>query len=276
MLALASALVTVEGETDCPTPAAVSSALESLSPAATGTRHLARLARDDQGLHIELVDEAGHVDKTRTLEPAGSCADLAGAAAIVISAWEGELERGRPPVVLLVQAPRPRRVTYEVGGGFAAALTGRDFAPGGIVEVRVGSRRGRFGGRFAFTGTDARELALGNGHATWTRFQLALGPQIRFRPGRFMFDLHADGVVAVLMVSGVGFGAPKRDLDVDPGLGGGVRAAIRLGPVAPFLGVNAVGWLRRQLVGVTGLAQTAELPRYDLSFVVGLAFGTFL
>jgi hypothetical protein len=273
-IGLVLGLVRVEGTAQCPSPDEVTRALASM-PGTSQAGYIARLSAADAGLLVELVDEQGRVLRTRTLAGSAPCDELAAAAAVIISAWLGELRPPPAAAVPLRRRPRPSPVRWEIGAGFVAGLTGTSFAPGGILDAQVAPRHGRFGGRIALLGAAPRELSLGAGQARYARPMVQLGPDVRFEPWRMLLDLHAEASLAVLIVEGQGFTTSQRDLDIDVGLGGGARAAIRIGPVAPFLGVSVLGWLRDQQVQVTGLGERASLPRYELSFLAGVAFGVF-
>jgi hypothetical protein len=99
---------------------------------------------------------------------------------------------------------------------------------------------------------------------------------VRFRPGRFLLDLFAELTPSLVYVDGVGFASSLSAVGLDVGLGGGGRAALRLGPVAPFLGARMVGWLTPQSVQVTGLGGgVTALPRLEVLLEAGIALGKY-
>src|SRR5947209_4541133 len=83
-------------------------------------------------------------------------------------------------------------------------------------EAALGPRRSHFLGRVALVGLGPRDLSLGPGHGTYTRAWAALGPLVRFRPSRFILDLHAEALLALLYVTSSGFTTSQSALDVDP------------------------------------------------------------
>ena len=265
--------VDLVGSGDCPAEADVAAQLGALLPGEAGAGGRARLVPDGRALRIELTDGSG-AQVVRRVE-GGSCPELAGAAAVVIAAWQADLREGAPLAVRL-QPPRMRRsVGFELSAGFVASLAGSDFAPGAEVAAALGPRRSHFRGRVGAWATGLRTVALGPGRASYTRAGLALGPQFRFRPGRFRLDLHADAVCALLYVAGAGFSTTDNGYDVEPGLAAGARAAVRLGGGAfVYAGATVVGWLREQQVLVTGgQAAHSTLPRLEVLLTAGLAFG---
>jgi hypothetical protein len=233
---------------------------------------------DDAGaLVLRLGDDPTHPLAVRRLE-AAPCAELANAAAVVIAAWATELRGAATPRVVLPR-PRPKRALgYEVDAGFLGALAGSSFAAGGQAGAMLGARGGRVYGRLTVAGTALRDIDVGAAapaHGSYTRAWLGVGPLVRFRPGRFLLDLDAQLAVALLYVAGIGFADSQSGYDADLALGAGGRAAVRAGPVAPFVGVHVQGWLRPLSVAVTGPAGgSAELPRFEVLFSAGLAFGT--
>lgn len=171
--------------------------------------------------------------------------------------------------------PVGRRARFEVAAGFVASLAGPSFAAGAAVEVLVAPRAVNLGVRLAVHATDVREEVLGPGRARWTRAALSVGPVYRFRPGPFAIDLHAEVLAALLAIEGTGFDTSASAFDFDPGLGAGARAALRLGPATPFIGVSLAGWLRKQQGLITGGNETAEIPRFEVLLSAGVGLGNF-
>jgi hypothetical protein len=200
--------------------------------------------------------------------------------AAVIAAWSGELRSGglaaAPPLALARAAPaRPSRLGFEVGAHFYGALAGRAFAPGAIVYGVLGRARRRFGVRVAAFGTGNRSETLGPGEVSWTRFGAALGPVVRFSPRRFAIDLHAELLLAFLRTEGAGFSQDGVGYGFDPGIGAGLQGGVRVGNSLPSVGVLVAGWPRSQQVLVAGIADRFEVPRFELLFTAGIAFGNF-
>jgi hypothetical protein len=285
VVVLLAGLVEVEGATACPSPAEVARRLGPLLPdLPSGDRssdapgHRARLANVDGTLEVELFGPADEALGTRRLTGGDSCAGLADAAAVVIAAWEAELQPVAPPALSLGPALRASRARWEVAGGFAASLAlggAPVVAPGGIVEGSFAARRWRgLAVRAAVVGEGARDLALGPGAVSWTRaLAVGVGPRYRLVARAARFDFHVEPLVAWVHVAGAGFPTDLGADGVDAGIGGGVRASLQLGPSAFWVGVSAAAWLRRQRVHVDVLNLDGELPRFELDFGAGVALG---
>jgi len=271
VVALAGALE-VQSEVDCPSAHAVVDRLGPLLNDGAPTGDRARVLADPAGVRIELRGPAGDLVAARSLSP-GRCEDLAEAAAVAIAVWEGQLRSPSPSPLRLPRPPAPRRLGFEVAAAAAAALAGGDAAFGGALALALGRRGGRFLGRLELVGLSTREEVVGGGRASWTRAWAAVGPLVRFRPGRYLIDLHAEALVALLYARGVGFTATRTAYDVDPGIGAGGRAALRLGTLRLFAGVAGAGWLRPQTLLVGGSGATRDVPRLEALFVLGIAFG---
>jgi hypothetical protein len=274
-LGLVVALVELQGAPTCPTPDQIAGHLRGLLPEATAPKQRVSLANDGGALLLALDDGTGRAVAHKRLEPA-PCDDLAQAAAVVIAAWAMELSAAGAPEVVLPHV-QPRRIGWDLHAGFVASLAGASFAPGGELGLLLGRPGGRVLGHLIATGFATRDLQVGNSstaHASFTRASLGLGPLVRFRPGRFRLDLDGELSVALVYLAGVGFADDTSSWDVDVGLGGGGRAAVRLGPVAPYLGARVVGWLRplqASTIGPTGGA--TPLPRFEVLLSAGISFG---
>src|SRR5262249_35110204 len=148
------------------------------------------------------------------------CDDLAQAAAIVIAAWEAELE---PRIASHVDLPRPARAPvvaaaettaapggsparFDLGLALLGSLAGGQLAPGARISGWVAPASRRVGLGVAVSGATARSAAVGTqtGAARWTRVAFGAGPDARFEVGGTMLDAHAQVLAGVLQVEGVG------------------------------------------------------------------------
>lgn len=283
-----SALVRVEGESDCPAPAEVSAALERLEGAAVAASGSVRLATDGDSLDVRWIDDAGRTVRQWRFPRGGSCAALAETVALVLAVWRGGVDGAGlrspplpPPPVEGVPAPalramrpaRPSLVAYEVAAGFLVGWEpGAGGSFGGTVEATVGPRESRWAGRVALSALSLQSQGFALGSVGWTRPSLSLGARLRLARERVRLDLTVDALVALLVLRGDGFaGAVAESYDVDPGLDLGLRLGVRAGPLVPFVDLRGVGWLRQQTARVTGIAAGDDLPRFDLWLTVGLA-----
>ena len=93
-----AAAVDVVGDGTCPTAADVTRRLTEMAPATPGAagaaRHRARLSRRENAVRVELLGAQDEPIAERDLAVDASCDDLAAAIAVVITAWETELESG--------------------------------------------------------------------------------------------------------------------------------------------------------------------------------------
>jgi hypothetical protein len=285
VLALATAAgLQIDGSSECPRPEAVAERLREIAgptPAGRGwgAGERVELERDAEVFSIRLRDGAGVLLGERRL-PGRDCDALAQAAAVLIAAWRTDAVPAAPRVELR-RRPARRPVGWEVSAAFLGAtnLTGGvSFAPGGAIAAALGRAGGRAFGRLELFGLGLRAIAVGSqpgGYARFTRAGLTVGPLVRFRPGRFLIDLRGDLTPALIYVDSVGFTSGGDAYDFDLGLGGGARAAVRAGPLTPYLSIGVIGWLLKHRVEVTGMGGgVMEVPRLELLLQAGLAFGT--
>ncbi len=219
-------------------------------------------------LRVRLRSPEGPVLAERTFQPSGTCDELAEVALTFIQAWQTTL----PPMrTAPAQLKRLRRLELELGAGFAATVSGRDYASGALVTVLVGPRGGLVRARIAVFGATPHELSLGDGVVRYARVNLSVGPAVTFRPSRLVIDLRGEFAIALLMLDAVGYSQTQRAFDADPAIGGGMRLGVRVGPVLPFLDLAVYGYLRSQRAYIEGLNEIRALPRFEGVFSVGIA-----
>jgi hypothetical protein len=280
LAALMVAGLGIDARTDCPSADQVARELRELlgDAASAATGENLEVWRDGEALHVRLGDAHGSLAE-RTL-PGNDCVELARAVAVLVAAWRTDVGASSPRLELR-RTRSPVDLGWDLGAGFSASLASSPFgfAPGGTLALTLGPRRGRVLARLALTANDLRTLAVGTstqGQARYTRAGLAAGPSVRFRPGRFLFDLFAELSVGLVYVDAVGFSSTQSAFGFDVGLGGGARAAIHVGPVAPFLAARLVGWLTPQSVLVAGPnGGISELPRLEVLLEAGIALGRY-
>jgi len=286
-LALALAVV-VEGAATCPTPSLVAERLAPLLPSVSATieRSAADVARVESrrgALDIELRDPQGALRASRRLDEDAPCADLAAAAAVVLAAWEAELQPGAapPPSLPPLALPPPRRLHFDlaVGALVALALPSGGSSFGALVEGGLAGRSGRGrgpGARVALAVPlfGAEEVALGSGSASFARRALSLGPRWRFAPGFFRLDLHANLAVAWVSVEGERVPGARRDDAAALGLDAGARAGLDLGPAIVWAEASLLWYPARERAVVDGSTLAADLPPVELLLAVGVALGS--
>ncbi len=275
----------VEGSSACPTPAQVAERVQQISPVEEGETRRVVLEEVGGQLRISLLSGSGQPLTSRTLSPSGSCDEMADAASVVIGSWLSQPPQVSPPELKLPQAvpiaapvaerdTKPRaRFAAEVGGAFIAAFAGARFAPGGALDLSLGSTRSHFAGRISIFGTANRQVGLTPGHVDFTRIGTSLGPEARFRFRRLVLVLHAEVLLAFLRTEGVGFVHDHGGDALDPGFSAGIRIGAHVGRFTPFIGFDFAGWIRPEVVADG--ASSAELPRWDALLAIGVAIGTF-
>ena len=277
---LLAGAVEVESPSACPAAQAVTERLAVLLPATRDVPDRARLSRSGDRLSLELRRADGTAIAWRRLDAQAACEDLAEAAAVMIATWETELEAGRtlppPPQLERESAPvdkspavevRRPRGGWELGVGFAASVANGVFLPGVIIDTETGSAR--WAARLAITATESQEEQLGMGTARWNRLSFAAGPSFRFG----LVDVHAEAVGALVHVEGVGYAQTYDEYGFDPGIGVGLRFALRPAPLVPWVGASAVGWLRKEELRVVGVGGGVTLPAVDVLVSAGISFG---
>jgi hypothetical protein len=311
ILAILTAALDLLGTTQCPAPREVAEALARLAPAggsatpADGDEAAiaAELREAGDVLVITLRSRDGKLTAERTLPRAGSCADLAAAAAVVIESWRGETltdvtveipvppppepEVVREPAATLSVPPAEvapgTRHPWDVGVAGATSLQ-KDLAPGAMLDAHYGWAGSSLAGRVAILGTatHARSLAAPPGQALWSRAAVALGVRDRIRGGNLMLDAHADVQLALIHLEGAGFTKSYTRNGFDPGIGGGLRLGWKPDApgvivAVPFVGIDVVGWPRETSVVTQGPGggQTT-LPWFELRAVAGVSVGRFL
>jgi hypothetical protein len=280
-LVLAGA-VEVESGSPCPRAVDVAQKVAALLPAASKTvPDRARIERTGDRLQLELRRADGTPVAWRRLDAHAACEELAEAAAVMIATWETDLEAGRPlpppdfdrdaPVVAVDAAPiaAPRgRMRWELGAGFTASVASGVMLPGVMIEAVV-APHGPWAARLTMVATESAEQPFGMGIARWNRLMFAAGPSWR----GWLLDLHAELVAALVHVEGLGYDSTHDEYGFDPGLGAGVRLALRPAPLVPWIGASAVGWLHREELQVVGVPGQVSLPDFDVLLSIGISFG---
>jgi len=298
------AALEIAGDATCPTPAAIAAALANLLVPATSEPPsetdppvtTVTVTRTESGLRLALVDPHAHELASRELPPAGSCTDLAAAAAVVVAAWRADLDpalapsiampvsappppAAAPPVVVMRAAPppAPRPRAWTLGLGLLASETGGVTAPGAILTGALGLGVGGFAldGGVSATTSRAADVGALPGAASWTRVTMALGPALRLGYGHVRGDIHLQGLGALLHVRGVG--VPNAASDTTPELGGGTGARVEImsGTSIIWVGLDALAWPGQQRLLIANSGDQGRLPRLELVASVGMGLGRF-
>lgn len=293
----------VTGDSACPTPPEIANQLAELLPPTAQRRGVPAgtqvvVTRDESAVHLVLRSSREEDIAERALPAQGSCADLAAAAAVVVAAWRADLDpeltpavhlpapAAPPPPVTAVSAsappaapqapPSPR--AFAVGLGLLASETGGAFAPGAMLMgwLGLGHHLALDASVFGATSRSADVGAL-SGVASWTRATLAVGPAIATWRDRTRGSLHAQALVGLLHVSGVGLELANAGSDTTVMLGGavGARQEIASGTSAFWLGLDVCVWPGDQRLLVQNVSEQGHLSRIDVVVSAGLSFGHF-
>jgi hypothetical protein len=255
--------VAVEGTTTCPTPAEVTTRLQTLLPRLDpwdAIEH-AHLVQDGVVLRVALVDARGTQVAERLLPSSASCAALADAAALVIAAWKSDVHAQFAVDLPAVVAPRPspspvtrtaaaaaprtplgpRAPDLELllGAGISAAGPGSQPALGAGEGVRPwGAAAAAFiaraiympapslgGDLFASFESD-RTFGLAAGQVSWQRWAAGAGLQGQLVGRWLRLTAGADLALARLTLSGSGFREDFSRTGWTPGATAQVRLAL--------------------------------------------------
>lgn len=286
--------VEIVSDSACPAPAEVGRRLAQIAPSreqAAPAGHRARLSRGDRTVHVELLNDAGARIAERDLDANERCEDLAQAVAIVIAAWETDLD---PPVAGHVALPRPAQITtgtavvsgqpprgsapsFDLGLALMASSTGGQVAPGARLEGWIAPANRHLGLGVVLSGATARSESVGalSGAARWTRFAIGAGPDARLGVGRTTMDAHAHLLAAALHVEGVGLATNSSDTSAQFGAGAGVRIGRPWGNATPWIGADVLYWAGHDQLTIAGSSSRGELPHLEAQIAVGLSLGRF-
>lgn len=271
--------IEVAGEINCPTAREVEAKLARLLGAEwherhPSRRHVVRVDSIGDGIRIQMHSKTGELLGERSVPAQGPCEELASAIAVIIAAWEAQLEPAEPPTPPVVRPPE-QPWSAEMGLGLGLSLTPGPpsaLAAAGALEASMGTRDHGLGGVLALLASTSREVPLGSGHVNWQRFALALGPRYRLTSESPRVDLFAVATLALVSVAGAGYSTNSAALGFDVGAGVGVRTTLSQGPLVPWLKLEGRGWFRRQEAWVTGIEGLALLPNFELQLTAGVAW----
>jgi hypothetical protein len=294
---LAYAPLEVIGSGDCPAPADVSARLKGMVPQVERETpgqapHRAHIERTARGVHVELLLPNDERIAQRDLEAEGSCADLAAGVAVILAAWEAEID---PHLTARVDLPVPRAgpqatdpvamtraasghsLAFQVGLALIASTTGGQLVPGAAVEGWIAPSGWRLGLGLGLSGTTARSETVGAraDAARWTRYGFAVGPEAHLDLRGAIVDIHAEGLVALLHVEGVGLSTTSSDSTTQLGTDVGMHFGWLWGNAAPWIGADALIWPGRDTLVVGGLPAQAALPHFELQLSLGMSLGRF-
>ncbi|MBX7113553.1 MAG: hypothetical protein K1X64_04395 [Myxococcaceae bacterium] len=276
--------VRISSQLSCPSASQVEASVAALvgEGARASSPRAVFIKQAAQGIRVEMRGSADELLGERTVPAALSCDDAATAIAVIITAWEAQVPPQIPPVLKLSRPlppppvqPAPKARAIEVGLGLGVSMAPAavaSYALSAGLDVSFGSPERGWGGLITATGNTQRRVPLGPGSVGWQRFELAAGPRYRLTTGTPHVDFYAQATGALLLLNGSGFTDDTSSRGFDFGAAGGIRSLLTQGPIAPWVKLEAKGWLRRQEARVTFVDGFAVVPNFELSLVAGAAW----
>ena len=290
-----SALPVQVESASCPTGPEVEQALLPMLPQVpeASRRDVARVTRVGRALHIELVNPDAALIAERSLDVDGTCAELAGMAAVVIAAWESDVHaefarsHAEPSPAVQAEASAaptstststststakpPAAASYDVAMGPTLSLAD-SLAVGGGISGRWTARGAGLGVHASAAGETTRTVDLDGGQAHWRRWMGSVEADWRWVRGRAAWDLHAGLAMGWLTAVGSGFASNQSRTSLSPGAQIGLRAAWGVSRhFAVWVDLLGLYWTRRQAVSSASISEQHDLPRFQLLTGLGLA-----
>jgi hypothetical protein len=230
----------------------------------------------DGSVSLELADANGQPIGARTLPRARSCDDQAKAVAVTLAVLEAELhpqvslglERLAPepqPAAVAVARPAPpparaRELAVGVGAFFDRQAGG--WAPGGRLELAIGTFGSRWRARIGVAAVGPHEVEVASGQASWWRAFGQVGADVDVvRARRSAFTLGAGALGGLVSIAGAGFAVDHNTRSFDLGAEARARVTLRAGRTRFWLGAAIEGWVRRQGLDLNGASTGSALPR---------------
>ncbi|MBX7114252.1 MAG: hypothetical protein K1X64_07935 [Myxococcaceae bacterium] len=262
VLLMASATLTIEGRTTCPSPREVASKLEGLLPLDLGISRTATLEQRAGEVQLTLRDAIGTVLATKVIRARPSCSELAEIAAVVLATWEAEFAERAPEVPEApqseaahapekpVEAAAGRAVVPGIELGFGLTLSWRRFGlSGAVMPMSYMFEESRWGIEvYGYLALEGPRVGVG------------IGPRFRLVDSKVRLDAH----LALLGTSLTMVGPPATFTRFDPGALVGLRVIF--------------GRMWRPWLGVTGSVwppwRNEPPPMFEVSFCWGISLGS--
>jgi hypothetical protein len=273
---------------DCPVAADVQRQLEPLLAAGAAARDVATINPGADGsVSLALIDANGQSIGARTLPRARSCDDQAKAVAVTLAVLEAELhpqvslgldrlapEPGPVAVAVAKPAPPPPRVReLAVGAGAFVDRQVGAWAPGGRLELALGTLGARWRVRVGAAAVGRHEVDVASGQASWWRGFVQVGADLDLARGRrWAFTAGAGALGGVVSIAGTGFAVDHSARSLDLGAEGRARFILRAGRTRLWLGAAIEGWVRQQTLDLNGASTGAALPRIAPVAAAGAEF----
>jgi hypothetical protein len=280
---------------DCPAPALVDARVREilgLGAEAVLDEH-ASIEREGAAIRVTFRGKDEQMLGDRVLQADGSCAELAGAVAVVLASWLSDVHPeyvgAMPRVEPALAAPSP---PAAIADGPTPA-TNADKSPAtrrhGLLGVALGADLSRaapvplaalsfrympagfgLGAAVSATVIGERNVELSTGSVRYFRWPLLVGPALRVPLGAAKLDLHAGAALGWLHVEGVDFSPP---VSHDVFLGGGflaTRVSLGSSSFVPFAELSGVLWRATEAFVRRGPDEpTVSLPSLELYATLG-------
>ena len=181
-----------------------------------------------------------------------------------------------PPAARAAPAEPPAAVPRRarrlgLGGGVSTEVRTDRLVSAAVAEVIFGPVTG-IGFRLQAATTSSDSLAIGGGHATWTRSSVSLGSSVTLRRGHLGVQAHGDVLGALLTISGQDLAVDEKGMQTALGVAVGARGLIGFEGGDLWLDVTATTWPGRHQVLLRDATQGADLPAAELAAGVGVDF----
>jgi hypothetical protein len=273
---------------DCPGAADVERQIGPLLGDGAAARDVAMISLGADGsVSLALADANGQAIGARTLPRARSCDDQAKAVAVTLAVLEAELH---PQVSLGLErlAPEPQLTAVAVAGPAPAPAPARElavgvgafvdreaggWAPGGRLELAMGTVGSRWRARIGGAAVGPHEVDVASGQASWWRAFGQVGADVDVLRGRrSAFTLGAGALGGIVSIAGEGFAVDHSTRSFDLGAEARARVTVRAGRTRLWLGAAIEGWARRQALDLNGASTGAALPRVAPVAAAGAEF----
>jgi hypothetical protein len=303
--ALLALVSLIEGE-NCPAPVDVAARVRTilhLSPEQQLSEGFA-VERHEAGLYVALRGADSSLIGERTLPTAGSCDELAQAAAVVLAAWLSDVhpdfagalpapavqvpeapsntQPGAPPPAAAKAAPPPSspplpppaaaptvRRRLHVVAGLGGDLTNGELSPALLLGASFGAEVSGLAVSARALVTLTREQPLEPGLVTWRRWPLGIGPSLRLATSAWALSLSAGPAMAWLRLGGESYDRVAEANGLVWGGFGEVLVSGRGYLFAPFGALSVQYYPANTTAYVGGSDLSWDLPKLSATVVVG-------
>jgi hypothetical protein len=282
----------VQGTLTCPTPGEVSQHLARLLPETKKAEQAphAYLSAGEGFVTIELLGPEGGLLAERRLDRSGSCADMAEAVAVILTAWQAKFSPTVSPSVIEPPAPAPaaaaepapevvskRPLLFDTGIAALTSIVGSEAAFGAKLEGTLTPFAHGLGFHVAASLSSNHKQATTNENVTawWIRPALSVGPNLRLQGTSLALDIHGDAVLALLHISGSGLSQSASDTTLQFGLAAGARGLWIWSYGAVWIGADLLGYPGQDNLTTGKDVKVGQLPHLEIQVSLGIALGRF-